>query len=71
MVENLEAEMSMSAIYPSQCNCGHLFLEKYEFSEITENGHIGFCWCGFCRTKVMVKSLKEGDKEWQTQQSNP
>jgi hypothetical protein len=42
-------------IYPVQCSCGHLFLEQYQFSEVTKEGHIGFCWCGFCRTKLMVK----------------
>ena len=41
--------------YPSQCECGHLFLEKYQFNEVIK-GNIGFCWCGFCRTKVMVKA---------------
>ena len=43
------------AIYPAQCSCGHLFLEKYQLSEPNKNGEIGFCWCGFCRTKLMVK----------------
>lgn len=42
-------------IYPVQCACGHLFLEKYQFKEVTPEGYIGFCWCGFCRTKRMVK----------------
>ena len=46
---------SVKAIYPVQCGCGHLFLEKYEFNEATPEGFIGFCWCGFCRTKLMVK----------------
>ncbi len=42
-------------IYPSQCECGHIFLEKYRFADKTERGHIGFCWCGFCNKKTMVK----------------
>ena len=45
----------MTAIYPAQCKCGHIFLEKYEFKEITPEGYIGFCWCGFCRIKLMVR----------------
>lgn len=40
--------------WPAQCGCGHIFLEKYQFPELTEKGNIGFCWCGFCRTKRMV-----------------
>ena len=51
-------EEKIEAIYPAQCKCGHLFLEKYQFGEITPEGNIGFCWCGFCRTKLMVKPLK-------------
>jgi len=47
--------MEAKAIYPSQCKCGHIFLEKYQFKEATDKGYIGFCWCGFCRTKLMVK----------------
>ncbi len=43
------------AIYPAQCSCGHLFLEKYKFKEPNRFGEVGFCWCGFCRTKLMVK----------------
>ena len=43
------------AIYPMQCRCGHIFLEKYQFKEVTKDGYIGFCWCGFCKTKHMVK----------------
>lgn len=43
------------AIYPSQCSCGHFYLEKYQFKSVTDEGYIGFCWCGFCRTKRMVK----------------
>ncbi len=45
----------MKATYPTQCSCGHIFLEKYQFSKLNKNGEIGFCWCGFCRTKLMVK----------------
>jgi hypothetical protein len=43
------------AYYPAQCSCGHVFLERYQFSEVIKQGNIGFCWCGFCRTKTMVK----------------
>ncbi len=48
----------IKAIYPAQCSCGHLFLEKYQFSEVTEEGNIGFCWCGFCRTRVFVRPIE-------------
>lgn len=41
--------------FPAQCACGHLFLERYQFSPPNEKGEVGFCWCGFCRTKRMVK----------------
>jgi len=37
--------------FPCQCECGHLFLETYKFKKPTEKGVIGFCWCGFCRTR--------------------
>ena len=47
-----------SITYPAQCACGHLFLEKYQFKQVTDKGFIGFCWCGFCRTKVMVSLPK-------------
>ena len=55
----------IKAIYPSQCSCGHLFLERYQFAEVTKGGNVGFCWCGFCRTKLMVKPLvrKEAQDE--------
>jgi len=43
------------AIYPAQCKCGHLFLEKYRWEQPTDAGYIGFCWCGFCKNRVMVK----------------
>jgi len=41
-------------VFPAQCECGHLYLEKYRFREVQENGIIGFCWCGFCRTRRNV-----------------
>ncbi len=47
--------------YPAQCACGHMFLEKYKLAEPNKNGEVGFCWCGFCRTKLMVKPWR--DKE--------
>lgn len=47
-------ECVVQAIYPTQCKCGHIFLEKYQFQEPTPEGVIGFCWCGFCRTRVNV-----------------
>lgn len=55
----MEAKNKISGIYPVQCSCGHIFLEKYQFPKITDEGNIGFCWCGFCRTKLMVKPYRK------------
>ena len=49
--------MVIKAVYPVQCSCGHLYLEKYHWEKVNENGFIGFCWCGFCCTKLMVRPL--------------
>jgi hypothetical protein len=46
-------------IFPAQCSCGHIFLEKYMLPKPNENGEVGFCWCGFCKTRVPVFPLKE------------
>ena len=53
-----------TGFFPAQCECGHIFLEKYRWKE-PQNGNIGFCWCGFCRTRVNVKALevKENNDE--------
>jgi len=53
----------IKAIYPVQCGCGHIFLEKYRFNEITGKGYIGFCWCGFCRKKLMVRPSRADSKK--------
>ena len=50
-------EQTPEVWFPAQCACGHLFLEKYILQEPNEKGEVGFCWCGFCKTKLMVKSL--------------
>lgn len=50
--------MMANVIYPVQCKCGHLFLERYELGEPNQKGEVGFCWCGFCRKKTMVKPVK-------------
>jgi hypothetical protein len=42
-------------IWPAQCKCGHLYLERYEFESPNDDGQIGFCWCGYCRKREMVK----------------
>lgn len=44
-----------NVFYPAQCSCGHLYLEKYQFSAPDKDGYIGFCWCGFCKKKRMVR----------------
>lgn len=49
----------VKGIFPAQCSCGHLFLERYQFDEPNKDGEIGFCWCGFCRTKLMVRPYQE------------
>jgi len=50
---------SKTPVYPAQCGCGHLYFEKYEFKEVTKEGNHGFCWCGFCSTKFMVKAVRK------------
>jgi hypothetical protein len=45
----------MIIIFPSQCKCGHIYLERYEFAKLNDNGEIGFVWCGFCKTRIGVK----------------
>ena len=42
-------------IWPAQCSCGHMFLEKYQWEKPNDKNEVGFCWCGFCKTKRMVK----------------
>ena len=44
-------------VWPAQCPCGHLYLERYMFRTPNENGEVGFVWCGFCRTRRNVKPL--------------
>ena len=43
-----------AAIYPAQCKCGHLYLEKYQWQTPLDDGQVGFCWCGFCRSRFNV-----------------
>lgn len=45
--------------FPAQCECGHLFLERYLFQTPNSKGEVGFAWCGFCRTKRMVRDTEE------------
>ena len=40
--------------YPVQCRCGHLFLERYKINDAKEGNPIGFCWCGFCRSRLNI-----------------
>ena len=46
--------MSGSITYPAQCSCGHLYLEKYQWQTPLPDGRVGFCWCGFCRTRLNI-----------------
>ena len=64
--EIIEWSTTPDIIWPLQCSCGHLYLEKYQFKELTSEGNMGFCWCGFCRTKRMVKPYKN---QWQAEQA--
>ena len=54
---------SYKAHFPVQCGCGHIFLERYRFSELNDRGEIGFCWCGFCRTRYNVKPINNPTAE--------
>ena len=51
--EDLNVKTKMT-IFPMQCSCGHIFLEKYQYHKPLTDGRIGFCWCGFCRKKTFV-----------------
>ena len=57
MITELLTDNIDTMFFPSQCSCGHLYLEQYKFSKLTEQGFIGFCWCGFCKTKNMIKPI--------------
>ena len=54
-MSDVTLDNDIEVIFPSQCKCGHLFLEKYLLSEEASKENAGFCWCGFCRTKLMIK----------------
>jgi len=43
--------------YPVQCDCGHIYIEKYEFGPEMkiEAGYDAFCWCGWCRKRLSLK----------------
>lgn len=51
----------MKIYFPAQCKCGHIFLEKYLLSTPNQGGAVGFCWCGFCRTRLDVYPEKTVD----------
>ena len=51
-------------VWPVQCSCGHIFLEKYQWKKPNDKGEIGFCWCGFCRKKRMVKPCQGQSKRY-------
>jgi len=42
--------------FPAQCQCGHLYMERYVFQQPTDRGVIAFAWCGFCRTRYEIFS---------------
>jgi len=49
------------AIYPVQCKCGHIYLEMYALNTPSESGAVGFCWCGWCRTRLNVYPRKRAE----------
>jgi len=55
--------MNAEIHYPAQCDCGHIFLERYQFQQPTQEGVIGFCWCGFCQTRRNVIAARAALKE--------
>ena len=56
-----EKEIVIVNAFHSQCNCGHIIQEQYKFKKPTENGVIGFSWCGFCRTRFNVIPIPPTD----------
>ena len=50
-------------MFPIQCSCGHFYFERYKFNKPNEQGEIGFCWCGFCQTKLMIKPVSNSEGE--------
>jgi hypothetical protein len=44
--------------WPVQCRCGRVFLERYQFTTPNNAGMIGFCWCGWCRRRLFVKTTE-------------
>ena len=55
MVE-LDHQWSEYPTLPCQCECGHIFLEKFKLAWSDHTGSIPntfllFAWCGFCRTR--------------------
>lgn len=59
---NMETEIATASkstvesvvVFPVQCSCGHLYWEKYQLNPPRQDGCVGFCWCGFCRTRLDV-----------------
>lgn len=52
--------------FPVQCARGHTYLERYLFdpAEVKKGGIVGFCWCGFCRTRkniYLIEQEKSGE----------
>ena len=48
-------KLKESNYFRAQCECGHIILEQYKFTE-PQAGLIGFYWCGFCRTRTNIVS---------------
>jgi hypothetical protein len=50
-------EENSRIIWPMQCKCGHIYLERY-----TQNDTY-FCWCGFCKNKHIIRvSANKGSR---------
>ena len=53
----------LGVFFPAQCECGHLYLERYMLPQKRSDGCVAFCWCGFCRTRWDVYKYKL-QKKW-------
>lgn len=53
----------MNAFYPSQCSCGHIYIEKYQWKKPLPDGEVGFCWCGWCKKKHRVFISRESEHD--------
>lgn len=48
---------NLNPIYPAQCSCGHIILEKF-IIRVNESTAQPFDWCGFCRTRTNLPTME-------------